>query len=216
MVRKSADQNFPPALNQLATMYERGNKPNLGEAIRLYQLAAVRGDIVAKQNLIRLTGSAPATAPMASSPQPAPPPVIVSQPAPPSAQVASAAPPPSGGTITVPLSRMGGVLMVPVVLNEAVSAQFVVDSGASDLSVPESVVAMLQKAGKLSERDFTGSQKNVLADGSTIMSRTFILRQLRVGGKTLTNIRASVAPGKAPPLLGPKLPAALPLLVDRQ
>jgi clan AA aspartic protease (TIGR02281 family) len=103
---------------------------------------------------------------------------------------------------TVTLRRHGGVLMVPALLNDSVSADFIVDSGASDVVLPETVLDGLRKAGKFSDADFTGTQMVKIASGSILKVRTFTLRSLSVGNRVLTNLHAAVAPAKATPLLG--------------
>ena len=92
--------------------------------------------------------------------------------------------------------------MVPAVLNEIVSTNFVVDSGASDVVIPENLLQDLRKAGKFRDSDFTGTQMVKIADGSVVKSRTFVLRSFSISTRTLENIKASAAPGNAVPLLG--------------
>jgi TPR repeat protein len=144
-----------------------------GEAQRLYKLAAGQGNTSAQKALQRLSGQA----------APAPRAVSVS-------------------TLAVALRRQAGVLTVPAVLNETVTANFVVDSGASDVTIPENIVEALRKAGKLADSDFTGNQVYKLADGSIVKSKTFVLRSFAVNNRVLENIKASVAPRGAAPLLG--------------
>jgi predicted aspartyl protease len=144
-----------------------------GEALRLYKLAAGQGNTSAQKALQRLSG-----------------------------QAAPAQPTVSVSTLAVALRRQAGVLMVPVVLNETVTAHFVVDSGASDVVIPENLVQALRKAGKLTDADFTGYQVYKLADGSTVKSKTFVLRSFAVNNRALENVKATVAPSQATPLLG--------------
>jgi clan AA aspartic protease (TIGR02281 family) len=172
----------------LAMCYELGAgvPKDSGEALRLYGLAAGKGNASARTALARLSGN-PAMGSPAMSPGATP-------------SVARGGS--SSPTIAIALRRVAGVLVVPAMLNEGVVANFVVDSGASDVVIPESVAQMLRQTGKLSESDFTGSQTARLADGSTVRQRTFVLHSLRVGNKVLENVRASLAPGKGVPLLG--------------
>jgi len=172
----------------LAMCYELGAgvPKDRDEAVRLYGLAAGKGNASARNALARLSGN-----PVMGS-------AAMSQGATPSVARGSS----SGSTIAVALRRVAGVLVVPAMLNEGVVANFVVDSGASDVVIPEAVAQMLRQSGKLSESDFTGSQTARLADGSTVRQRTFVLHSLRVGNKVLENVRASLVPGKGVPLLG--------------
>jgi predicted aspartyl protease len=79
---------------------------------------------------------------------------------------------------------------------------FIIDSGASDVSIPADVVSTLWRTGTLADADFTGSKTYVLADGSTMPSATFRIRSLQVGEKLLENISGSVAPSNGALLLG--------------
>lgn len=143
------------------------------EAVRLYKLSAGQGNTSAEKAPQRLSGQA----------------------APPRPTV-------SISTLAVALRSQGGVLTVPVVLNETLTVNFVVDSGASDVVIPETLVEALRKAGKLADADFTGNQTYRLADGSVVKSRTFVLRSLAVNNRVLENVKASVAPHQGLPLLG--------------
>jgi hypothetical protein len=79
---------------------------------------------------------------------------------------------------------------------------FVIDSGASDVSVPADVVSTLMRAGTIKETDFIGKQTYILADGSKSQSTTFLIRSLRVGDTVLENVNGSVASSRGSLLLG--------------
>ena len=81
--------------------------------------------------------------------------------------------------LAVPLQRQGGTLVVPVLINNAITLNFVIDSGAADVSVPADVVATLVRTGTVETADFVGEKTYTLADGSTIPSKTFRIRSLR-------------------------------------
>jgi clan AA aspartic protease (TIGR02281 family) len=91
---------------------------------------------------------------------------------------------------------------VPGLLNEAVETDFIVDSGASVVAIPENVIQALRSSGKLAEADFTGVQNVKIANGAVIQSKTFTLRSLSVNGRFLPKIRAAVVPTGSTPLLG--------------
>jgi len=113
-------------------------------------------------------------------------------------------PPPSqanAGT-SVRLISAAGTFKVPVRINGVLELQFTVDSGAADVTIPADVVSTLVRTGTISEGDFLGEQTYRLADGSTIRSRTFRLRQLQVGDRTITNVLGSVAGVDGSLLLG--------------
>jgi len=106
------------------------------------------------------------------------------------------------GKTVVPLENTNGIYMVPAVVNGAMTLKFMVDTGASDVSIPADVVASMMQAGLLSKDDVQGEQTYVLADGSRKQSKTLHIRSLKVGDVLLENVRASIVPEKAPMLLG--------------
>jgi len=102
----------------------------------------------------------------------------------------------------VVLHPQHGVLLVPVVINDKITLDFVLDSGASDVSIPADVVLTLVRTGTLTKADFTGTATYILADGSRVPSQTFRIRSLKVGDKVLQNVSGSVASVKGTLLLG--------------
>lgn len=100
------------------------------------------------------------------------------------------------------LIESGGTFTVPVRLNGQFSLNFTIDSGAADVSIPVDVVITLIRTGTIRNRDFIGEKAYVLADGSQIKSKTFMLHELQVGNRTLHNVQASLADVNASPLLG--------------
>ncbi len=108
-----------------------------------------------------------------------------------------------GGVDTgVALAPRGGILVVPATINDAVQLPFIVDSGASDVSISADVVTALVQSGTISQDDFIGKRNYRLADGSTVPYATFRIRSLRVGDKVLQDVIGSVAPGTGGFLLG--------------
>ncbi|MBS0297759.1 MAG: retroviral-like aspartic protease family protein [Proteobacteria bacterium] len=118
------------------------------------------------------------------------------------AQTAGSALPAPPGTTLVQLKPGPGVLYVPVLLNGAVEADFVVDSGATDVVLSSDVAQQLMRKGKLGGGDYLGSGHAILADGSRVPAMVYNLRSLKVGGREVKNVTASVSPGKGQLLLG--------------
>lgn len=102
----------------------------------------------------------------------------------------------------VPMVSDGGTFAVAVTINNQLTLKFVVDSGASDVSIPTDVVSTLVRTGTITDADFLGSRTYKLADGSTVPSQRFLIRSLRVGNRTLENVTASIAPIAGQLLLG--------------
>jgi predicted aspartyl protease len=95
--------------------------------------------------------------------------------------------------MSVPMQRRGGLYVVPVLINDAITLDFVVDSGADDVRIPADVVMTLMRTGSLMESDFLGQKTYVLANGSTVLSKTFRIRSLKVGDKVLENVIGSTS-----------------------
>jgi clan AA aspartic protease (TIGR02281 family) len=107
-----------------------------------------------------------------------------------------------GACKEVPLKKQGGTFVVPVQINGAITLDFTVDSGASDVSVPADVFSTLTRTGTIKDTDIIGEQTYVLADGSKTQSVTFRIRSLKVGDRVVENVRGSVASARGEPLLG--------------
>jgi predicted aspartyl protease len=105
-------------------------------------------------------------------------------------------------TFRVPLKRQNGVLRVPVLINDVIPLDFILDSGASDVSIPADVVSTLMRSGTLTAADFTGTNTYTLADGSRVPSQTFRIRSLTVGNWILKDVLGSVGSWNGELLLG--------------
>jgi clan AA aspartic protease (TIGR02281 family) len=100
------------------------------------------------------------------------------------------------------MKRSRGTYVVPVTINNAITLDFTVDSGASDVTLPADVVLTLMRAGTIRSTDFIGEKTYVLADGTRVKSRTFRIRSLTVGDRTVQDVVGSVAPTSGTLLLG--------------
>lgn len=102
----------------------------------------------------------------------------------------------------IPLKKQGGVYELPVKINGAITLNFVLDTGASEVTIPADVALTLLRTGTITQRDFLPGKSYQLADGSTVQSPRFILRELDLGGIKITQVQASIASATAPLLLG--------------
>ena len=57
----------------------------------------------------------------------------------------------------VSLLKKGGVYTVPVLINGVIPLQFIVDSGAADISLPADVFLTLLRTGTIGKADFVGN-----------------------------------------------------------
>jgi clan AA aspartic protease (TIGR02281 family) len=104
----------------------------------------------------------------------------------------------------------GGTFLVPVQINNALTLDFMIDSGASDVSVPADVVLTLVRTGTLQPNDFLGSQNYRLADGSIVPSERFRLRVLKVGNREIRDVVGTVSTLSGSLLLGQSFLSRLP------
>ena len=88
---------------------------------------------------------------------------------------------------------------MPVQINGAITLDFTVDSGASDVSVPADVFSTLTRTGTIKDIDIIGEQTYVLADGSKTQSFTFTIGSLKVLDRVVENVSlAALAPMSEP------------------
>jgi clan AA aspartic protease (TIGR02281 family) len=104
--------------------------------------------------------------------------------------------------LVIPLRNDGGIFVVPVEINGAITLDFVIDSGASDVSLPADVVSVLIRTGTIQPSDFVGQQTYVLADGTEAPSDVFIIKSLKLGGHVIEDVKGHIASPKGPLLLG--------------
>ena len=108
----------------------------------------------------------------------------------------------SGNNHRIQMVKDGGTYAVPVLINNVLTLHFIVDSGATDVTIPGDVALTLIRTGTIGQSDFIGSQKYQLADGSVIDSPQFIIHTLKVGDLTVENVRVSIGDVKGSLLLG--------------
>jgi aspartyl protease family protein len=103
---------------------------------------------------------------------------------------------------TAQFHRMGGVFVLPAVINGSTKSYFIVDSGAANVQIPEEVAEEMKRAGTLTESDFLGQRRFILADGSGLQQRVFRLKTLQIGDRTMENVLAAVGAPRSRALLG--------------
>jgi clan AA aspartic protease (TIGR02281 family) len=92
--------------------------------------------------------------------------------------------------------------MVPVEVNGRLTVEFLIDSGASDVFLPEHIVRKLTELGTVDSSDALGERSYSIADGSTFKATAFRIRTMRIGDRSLENETGNVARGSDTPLLG--------------
>jgi predicted aspartyl protease len=115
--------------------------------------------------------------------------------------------PDKAGTTSQPpakikLTRLGGVYAVPLQLNDHVVLYGIVDSGASDISIPADILKGMMDDKILSGSDFLDEKTYVMADGSKVAAKRYLIKSVRVGEKELKDVTVSSTPKNGVILLG--------------
>lgn len=106
----------------------------------------------------------------------------------------------------IAMTKKSGTYEVPVIVNGSLKLNFILDSGASDISLSPDVVLTLIRTGTITKDDFIGSNTYRFADGTTAQSDIVNLREIKIGSRTIPNVRASISNSiDAPLLLGQSL-----------
>lgn len=105
----------------------------------------------------------------------------------------------SGNTL-VKMSEENGIYKIPVEINGS-NMNFIFDTGASDITISDVEAMFLYKQGKLLKEDILGSQQYQIADGSIAEGTIINLRTVKLGNRTLKNIKASIVHNVDAPLL---------------
>lgn len=101
----------------------------------------------------------------------------------------------------IKLKYQNGVYLVPTKLNNVLTMDFVLDLGASDVSISPDIFLVLYRAGTIKDDDFIGQQSYQFADGTTAKSSVFNIKSIQIGDKEIKNVRASISNSLSAPLL---------------
>jgi aspartyl protease family protein len=95
---------------------------------------------------------------------------------------------------SIQLSKTGGVYSVGASINSSLTMQFIVDSGAAEVTLPRFVAKTLFASGALTKSDVLGSATYTLADGSSVRGSVVNLKSLSIGDVVIRNVRAAILP----------------------
>jgi clan AA aspartic protease (TIGR02281 family) len=191
--RKAAEQGDADAEGLLGVMYENGwGVPrDYAQAVVWHRKAADQGSDFDKAALARICADVPDAKTACTGAMPG----DETQP-----QTAKAVL--DDYETEISLKKEGGTFIAPISINDTLTLDFVIDSGAAVVSIPADVVSTLIRTGTISREDFIGSQRYQLADGSTVPSETFTIRTLKIGTREIKDVKASVAKPEGSLLLG--------------
>ena len=106
----------------------------------------------------------------------------------------------SGRSTVVRMEKVNGVNQIPVEVN-GVKMHFIFDTGASIISISETEALFLYKQGSLRKEDILGTADFSDANGDITEGTIINLRTIKIGSRTLTNVKASVVHNSIAPLL---------------
>jgi clan AA aspartic protease (TIGR02281 family) len=110
--------------------------------------------------------------------------------------------PSTAAAVEIPLGTSGGIFTVPGQINRSAVVEFLVDPGAGVVVIPMSMLHQLVRNGTITDSDVIGVGTAELADSSLYLTARVRLHELRIGGITVHDVTAAVAPGLSQPLLG--------------
>lgn len=100
------------------------------------------------------------------------------------------------------MKKENGVYKVPVTVN-GTSMQFILDTGASLISISSTEAEFMMKQGTITDDDIVGQSRFQDANGDISPGSIIRLKSVQIGDRILENVHASVVSGaKAPLLLG--------------
>ncbi len=95
----------------------------------------------------------------------------------------------------------GGIIEVPVSVNGIGPIDFILDTGASECSIPIYLFKTLVMTGVVRRDDMLAERSYKLADGSVSSNSRFIIRELKVGGVIFKNVSCSINNNSDSPFL---------------
>ena len=100
------------------------------------------------------------------------------------------------------MERENGVYKVPVTVN-GVPMRFILDTGASLISMSATEAERMYERGAITEADIVGRSQFQDATGAISPGAIVRLKSVQIGDRVLENVRANIVSGtKAPLLLG--------------
>jgi aspartyl protease family protein len=106
------------------------------------------------------------------------------------------------GPTEVAMERENGVYKVPVTVN-GVPMKFILDTGASLISMSDAEAEFMYKQGAITKADIIGQSRFKDATGAISPGAVIRLKSVQIGDRVLENVSANIVSGtKAPLLLG--------------
>ena len=95
-----------------------------------------------------------------------------------------------------------GVYSINLEINNSLKLDFIFDSGASIVLIPEDVFRVLIRMKTIKKEHMLGVQRFTIADGSTMEKPVFLISSLKIGNIEVKDIKASIGELDSDLLLG--------------
>jgi clan AA aspartic protease (TIGR02281 family) len=106
----------------------------------------------------------------------------------------------------IPLRLVGNNYTVPVLINGRIWLDFMIDTGASDVTIPADVAMTLTRAGTIAKEDIGNEQTYGLANGEKVKNTQFRIHSIQIGegdnDVIAQNVVGSIGGSKESLLLG--------------
>ncbi len=100
----------------------------------------------------------------------------------------------------IKMEKVGRTYRVPCSVN-GLSLNFILDTGADQVSISLSEALTMLKSGIIDKNDLLNTEYYQLANGELVEGTTLIIRTLKIGGLTIKNVEASIVHSLNAPLL---------------
>ena len=100
----------------------------------------------------------------------------------------------------IQMEKNGGVYYIPCEVN-GLKLKFIFDTGANDVSISLNEANFMLKNGYMKKSDLIGTEYYQIANGDINKGTTIVIRELKIGDKTLYNVSASIVHSQSAPLL---------------
>ncbi|WP_262967254.1 retropepsin-like aspartic protease [Methylobacter psychrophilus] len=114
----------------------------------------------------------------------------------------------------IALTEHNGVYIMPITLNDSITVNGILDTGASEMFIPFNVIALLIQSKSIAIKDILKEGFYKLADGSTKIRERVNITKIVIGNNTFHNISAIVGANNSEILIGQSLLKNLSYHVD--
>lgn len=101
----------------------------------------------------------------------------------------------------IKFKKDGDLNKIPISINDIINTDFIIDTGASNVSITPDLALLLIKSGTIKSEDWLNDKYYQFADGSSAKSKAFKIKKLKIGNKVLYDVDCSISNNLSAPLL---------------